>query len=65
MFEWRLNAIPAIELLMQILPYLRIKKLEAEIAIEYQSKQGHKNSTAKGYIVPDHLFGYTHCPFFR
>ncbi len=54
-YEWRIPPIDAADFLKEILPYLKSKKQEAEIAIEYQSKQGHKNSTGKGYTVPQNL----------
>jgi hypothetical protein len=54
-YEWRIPGRAAADFLAVILPYLRNKKEEAEIAIEYQSKQGHKGSTGRGYTVPQEL----------
>jgi hypothetical protein len=42
-------------LLTAILPYLLGKKQEAEIAIEYQSQQGHSHSMGKGWTVPQNM----------
>lgn len=54
-YEWRLPARDAAEFLVAILPYLRNKREQAEIAIEYQSKQGHKISGGRGWTVPQEL----------
>ena len=54
-YSWRMSPHDGAEFLATILPYLRNKAQEAEIAIEYQSRQGHKTSTGRGYIVPQHL----------
>jgi hypothetical protein len=55
MQAWRINPNDAVDLLKAVLPYLILRKEEAEIAIEYQWKQGHKNSTGKGYVVPPEI----------
>jgi hypothetical protein len=54
--QWRLSPHEGVELLEAILPYLRNKAQEAEIAIEFQSKQGHKNNTkGRGWTVPQEM----------
>ena len=54
-YQWRLSPREGAELLEAIYPYLRNKSVEAQIAIEYQSRQGHKNSGGKGWTVPQEL----------
>ena len=49
---WRINPRNAAALLKDILPYLIIRKEEAELAIEFQSKMGTKNLGGQGYVVP-------------
>jgi intein/homing endonuclease len=54
--QWRMSPREGVEFLKAVLPYLRVKKEEAILAIEFQEKQGHKNgSTGKGWIVPQEL----------
>ena len=40
-FQWQLSANKAVEFLQAIMPYLRIKKPQAELAIQFQSKRNH------------------------
>jgi intein-encoded DNA endonuclease-like protein len=54
-YELRISPLESVDLLKAILPYLKGKKHEAEIAIEYQSQQSHKNSGGKGWIVPQEM----------
>jgi LAGLIDADG endonuclease len=51
-YNWQIRSIDASDFLKLILPYLKCKKEQAEVAIEFQGKQGHKNSTGRGYTVP-------------
>lgn len=54
-YNWQIRSKEARDFLVAILPYLKSKKEQAEIAIEYQNKQTHKNSTGRGYTVPQNL----------
>ena len=49
MWQWKISCRETIVLLKQIFPYLRNKSMEAELAIEFQEQQGHRNSNGKGY----------------
>jgi hypothetical protein len=51
--QYRLTSREAAELLTEIFPYLKLKREEAEVAIEFQAKQGHKHSTGRGYTIPE------------
>lgn len=53
--QWRMSPHDAVDFLKAILPYLRVKRQEAEIAIEFQEKQGNKNFVGLGYTTPQHL----------
>jgi intein/homing endonuclease len=54
--QWRMSPRDGVDFLKAILPYLKNKQMEARIAIEFQSKQGHKNNTVGiGWIVPKEL----------
>jgi len=55
-YEWHIPRLDAVDFLTAILPYLRNKKMEAEVAIEYQEKQGRQHFTGLGYTVsPEHI----------
>jgi hypothetical protein len=41
-YNWRLYNKKAVEFIKLILPYLKIKRANAELAIEYQSRKGRK-----------------------
>jgi hypothetical protein len=49
-WDWRVSTGDAAELLESLLPYLRIKKTEAEIAIKFQ--RGFQRSSGIGWQVP-------------
>ncbi len=53
--QWRMSPKDGVKFLEMILPYLRYKANQAELAIEFQSKQGHKLGAGIGYTVPQHL----------
>lgn len=54
--QWRMSPHEGAAFLEAILPYLRLKGPEAELAIEYQSKQGHKHNTiGRGWTVPQNM----------
>jgi intein/homing endonuclease len=53
--QWRMSPRDGAEFLKAILPYLKIKAMEARVAIEFQSKQGHQKGNGIGYTVPQTL----------
>jgi hypothetical protein len=54
--QWRMSPHEGCDFLKAILPYLKNKQMEARVAIEFQSKQGHKNNTqGRGWTVPPEL----------
>ncbi len=54
-YEWRMNARDANDFLIAIVSYLKCKRKQVELAIEYQSQQGHKKSGGKGWVVPQEM----------
>lgn len=43
-YEWNVTSVRAMNFLVAILPYLRIKKPQADVAIDFQKKKTAKNS---------------------
>jgi hypothetical protein len=56
-YHWTISSQEAANFLKIILPYLHNKAAEANVAIDFQSRQGHKQigHTGKGWVVPKNL----------
>ncbi len=54
-FDWRLTSVNALVLLEVLLPYLILKREEANIAIEFQKIKSSTRHGGKGYTTPQEI----------